>query len=777
MDKSHDSAARTRAPEVEKLITKGVFKGIYILAGYLAGLCALPFEAYPFGVALLAAADKNAPFLYVGLALSCFFGLESGTGLLFFGIYTAELLLRVLVRLTLDCPFPKGRRQSVGEILGSLFAERQAYRILCAAVAAVALGVCFLIGGGFLYFDLISLLISVALAPLAAYAFYCFFNKSGIARDIGFLAIVSVCVYAALPIKIYGVSLAAFCGIFVTLYATQRSGVVKGMLVGAVLGLIYSPALVPSFLLAALCTGAFLRLSGTLACFSALFTSIGWAFYIKGLGALDGFFAGSLAACLLYSVIYKLYDPEQSTSVAKVGTIRCAVLGEGELDGIRLARMNRRMSAISEGLESLSDFFEKMKLRFSKRSELEEICRSAFELSCQGCSEYSACRGRGLVQMHIKTLCERLEESLCVSREDIDVALSERCSRLPDILDEINYNSGVRRGKESTSQTVAPDYKALSRLLELGIAGEENEYEIDKETSEKLRCALDQLDVGVSGVMAYGKRKRWVYIKAPEIKTLEENKSVIFDTVSALLPFELDGEGVRISRSADGGSMSIPEAERFKVACAHRSLMAREEKEFCGDSFALFKNGDERFFSLISDGMGSGREAAAVAEICTSFVGSMLKLGGMNEELLKTLNGFLCGRREGSAYECSATFDLMELDLISGETRFFKSGAAPSYVYRDGSLFKLRSCTMPIGILEQTDIKSFNLKLSVGDVVVMMSDGVTGGKDECPWLFDLLRQNIEGAGLERTADLILKYAIGHGSQDDISLVIMRIEAA
>ena len=41
--------------------------------------------------------------------------------------------------------------------------------------------------------------------------------------------------------------------------------------------------------------------------------------------------------------------------------------------------------------------------------------------------------------------------------------------------------------------------------------------------------------------------------------------------------------------------------------------------------------------------------------------------------------------------------------------------------------------------------------------------------------FDLLRQNIETSGLERTADLILKYAIGHGSEDDISIVIIKVD--
>jgi stage II sporulation protein E len=172
--------------------------------------------------------------------------------------------------------------------------------------------------------------------------------------------------------------------------------------------------------------------------------------------------------------------------------------------------------------------------------------------------------------------------------------------------------------------------------------------------------------------------------------------------------------------------------------------------------------------------MGSGREAAAVAQICTSFVGSMLKLGNMSKELLEMLNGFLCGRREGSAYECSATFDLMELDLINGKAVFFKSGAAPTYLFRSGSLFKLRSRTMPIGILANADTKRFEFELSEGDTVIMMSDGITGGHEECPWLFDLLRQNIDSSGLERTADLILKYAVGHGSEDDISLAIIRV---
>ena len=175
--------------------------------------------------------------------------------------------------------------------------------------------------------------------------------------------------------------------------------------------------------------------------------------------------------------------------------------------------------------------------------------------------------------------------------------------------------------------------------------------------------------------------------------------------------------------------------------------------------------------------MGSGREASEVSEICARFMEDMLAVGSMNEELLSLLNGFLCARSESSLYECSATIDLAELDLISGRAVFFKSGAAPTYLFKGGSLFKLRSRTLPIGIMCRAESKRFEFDLSDGDVIVMMSDGVTGGHEECPWLFDLLRQNIESAGLERTADLILKYAVGHGSEDDISLAIIKISRA
>ena len=782
MDKSQNTEAIGAKFDLSKLLKALAPKAIYLLGGYLSSLATLPFGSMPFGIALLCAANRDALFVYLGLALSCLFSFEGSVSVVLFGINTALLLLRALVRLTLDNPFSQREdKPTPKELLLSLFSEAVGYRVLLAAVGAFAMGACFAIGGGLLYYDIFGLLLSTAVAPLAAYIFSGFLCRRGVARELGFLALCAVCVFGALPLKLYGVSLAALGALWVTFAVSEKKGLGYGAITGLVLGLIYSPLLSPLFVLSALCVGIFMKLSCTLACFCAFTVSAAWGFYVKGIYALDGLFPAILSACLLYAVWHRLFSAKARTAEVK-RSVECKVLKESELDGIRLFDMNRRMSAISDGLSSLSSFFEEIKLRYPKQAELMKICEDALRSSCSGCPMGDGCGEKGRIETEAGRLSSILRKHRGLSPLDFDRELISRCHRLPDILDEINYNSGVRissdRGFDGNEEVFAPDYKALSRLLEKSMEEESDEYTVDRELSDALCAPLTELDLDIRGVLVYGRRRRTVYIRGRDLRSLEDNKGRIFDTLCRSLPFSIDEESLSVRRcSGEGAAISVCEKNRIAISYVSRQIKARGETRFCGDSLTAFENKDSRFFSLVSDGMGSGREAAAVSEICSRFMECMLTVGGMNKELLSMLGGFLSGRCEGSLCECSATVDLMELDLISGKTSFYKSGAAPTYIYRNGNLFKLRSRTMPIGILRDVETKKLDFTLARGDVVVMVSDGVTGGDEECPWLFDLLRQNIEGSGTERTAELVVKYAIGHGSEDDISVTVIRLEDA
>jgi serine/threonine protein phosphatase PrpC len=66
------------------------------------------------------------------------------------------------------------------------------------------------------------------------------------------------------------------------------------------------------------------------------------------------------------------------------------------------------------------------------------------------------------------------------------------------------------------------------------------------------------------------------------------------------------------------------------------------------------------------------------------------------------------------------------------------------------------------------------MDLLPGDVIVLVSDGVTEGREECPELFEYLRSRLLTHDSDDLADAIMKYAEEQGCEDDVSAVVIRI---
>jgi stage II sporulation protein E len=166
--------------------------------------------------------------------------------------------------------------------------------------------------------------------------------------------------------------------------------------------------------------------------------------------------------------------------------------------------------------------------------------------------------------------------------------------------------------------------------------------------------------------------------------------------------------------------------------------------------------------------MGSGQSAAYSSEICGMFLQKMLASGNRKETALKMLNNLLRARGE----ECSATVDLLEIDLEEGNANLLKSGAAPTFVRRGDKLYKLRSSTVPIGILPSLSAEDINFALEEGDVLIMMSDGVSQSPEECLWLMELMGgiwdKDETPSGM---AEKICRKAKDVGSCDDITALL------
>lgn len=797
-----DGVTKNGGGSIEKKKTVGewaadVFFGlIYALWAYILGGFALPFGATPFGIALLCASTKRTLFVFAGLCLSA---AGSSFPIMRIAVCAAVLLIRLLATLVLDTPWTANEGREIGEktffeARGLFFNEKLSLRMSTACVGALSVGVYLLIKGGFLYYDLYGALISLSAAPIATALFSGLSQKrreGSVYYDVAFIALSGVLVFATRNIEIYHVSAAAFGAMFASLYLVRREGTVKGVLAGAILGLCYSPLLAPLFAFGALCGGIVFPTSVTLGTFATFFVGAAWAIYTQGISALGGLLPAILASCVIYAVVDKLFisDKKEETieqAVKETESKKTESIDETAIDSVRLYDTETKIKAVCESFNSLSNIFESMGevLRRPSEEDLRRICDNAFHSSCTGCSQREVCWEQNYrkTDSEVGNICSVLHRDGSVNMKDAGESLLSRCPRLPDILDEINHNSCAHASRilqYDKTEIFASDYATVADILAESMTRGGGEYEYDEILSKKICNAflkMTSISNPIISAAVFGNRKKRIVLRIENEFDLEKNKDEILD-----LLFESFGKRFVIEREEvlSGGVKNIvlSEARKLSVSFALRTLRADGECEYCGDTAGVFYDNEDRAYAFISDGMGSGRDAAFASGICALFLKKMLSAGNGCEATVRMINGFLRNKGSGSLHECSATVDLWELDLLSGKASFFKSGAAPTYVLREGGLFKIRSKTLPVGILREPDTKRIGFDVGDGDVVVMVSDGVTQGKEECPWLFDLLRGNISTLGIEKTADLVVNYAKKEGSTDDLSVLILKIDKA
>ncbi len=787
--------AREKSRDIRKILT-GIFAGLLFCgAGYLLGGCSLLFGAAPLGIALLCSADRKVLYIYAGLCLSA---IGNENIIVLTAAYTAALFIRVLTRMTIDQPDIGSQGDdgasgnTLGDILPRMFSENICLRMATACVSSFIIGIYMLVQGGFLYYDLYAAIFSMIASPAAALLYYGLFGedakKDGKDRSkffmLSFAALSVSLSFAARNTEIYGVSLSAFGVMFLTMYVCRRYGIVKGMAVGALCGLAYSVQLSPLFAFAALACGALWRVSVFFASISAFAVGIAWGLYAEGIAALTGLMPAILAAALLFAVLDKLFFEQQMAKqleMVKEESTVCKQIAENELGEIRLEAAEQKVKAMCEMFSSLSQLFYGLcdRMRKPALTDLRQICDRSFETCCTGCPMNGECweNDYDKTLAAVGSMSAVLHRNGKIEMSDVPQIFEERCGRIADIILEINHNSSLHAQQLlqcDKTEILAFDYESTADLLADIMSLEASEFEVCRDMSDKLCEKFTEMGIGIRQAVAYGDRRKGFIIRGDTGNIFTENRENVIAAVS-----DICGYPVRMSvRSFENGGAEacLTAEEKVKVSYAKRSVRSTAEDEFCGDTVNIFENGNDCFYSFISDGMGSGRDAAFTSGLCSIFLQKMLSSGGRCDIALRMLNSFLRNKGSGSLHECSATVDLMELDKLNGKAAFYKSGAAPTYVFRAGSLFRLSSHTVPVGIIRELDAKKISFDVEKNDIIIMVSDGVTQGREECPWLIDLLKASVSSESLERISDLIVNRALNTASSpDDISVVVVKID--
>jgi stage II sporulation protein E len=191
-----------------------------------------------------------------------------------------------------------------------------------------------------------------------------------------------------------------------------------------------------------------------------------------------------------------------------------------------------------------------------------------------------------------------------------------------------------------------------------------------------------------------------------------------------------------------------------------------------GDSMAAFAFDDHRLALIISDGMGKGRVAAEESKMVVETLSRLLQAGFDVDLAMKTVNGILM---TGNEEERFATVDLAIIDRAKCRAKIYKMGAATTFIRHDGRVSMLKRQALPAGITSGLDLEYIDIKLRRGDLLVMVSDGVTDcdRKDyNCNWLRARLLE-IGSRDPETIAELIVNKAAekyGIHERDDLTVM-------
>lgn len=313
----------------------------------------------------------------------------------------------------------------------------------------------------------------------------------------------------------------------------------------------------------------------------------------------------------------------------------------------------------------------------------------------------------------------------------------------------------------------AEEYELVSRLIKGAREIDREETAVNSEITPRLNGIMTENGL-VGTARVFGKRKKHLILACEDESGGKISSRALRESIEAALDIRLGAP--KFYRKGKMALMECTARPRLSVKVATTGVQGHEN-EVSGDMIRHFATEGDYHYTLLSDGMGSGEIARETSTFVCDFLGSALNIGSSGETLIHMLNHTLKSRRE----ECSATVDLLEIDLVSCEGKFIKSGAAPSYVKRGSSIFRVKSQTAPLGLLSSIDAEKIKLELRPGDYVIMLSDGVADETDDAPWLLLLLGEPPK-ASLGDYANHILEEAKKNsGTGDDMTVAVIKID--
>ena len=236
-------------------------------------------------------------------------------------------------------------------------------------------------------------------------------------------------------------------------------------------------------------------------------------------------------------------------------------------------------------------------------------------------------------------------------------------------------------------------------------------------------------------------------------------------------------DGCKINPDTNLCMVEFQETPKYHVA-SYVSRRSKHGETENGDSYSFGKLNDGSYMIIISDGMGSGAKAGHESKAAIDLIEKFTMSGLSKITAINSVNSIMT--LKFSEDEKFSTIDLCSIDLYSGNVEFMKVGAVTSFIKRKDRVEIIDSKTLPIGVLDKVDIDTKDKKVQNGDIIVMISDGITDYDNEnagkINWIVEYL-QNCSSNNPKDIAEEIVKKSVKMGggkAKDDMTVIVSKI---
>lgn len=446
------------------------------------------------------------------------------------------------------------------------------------------------------------------------------------------------------------------------------------------------------------------------------------------------------------------------------------------------AVQNIAISKLSFASRALKNIAQTTSLASQKITEITtaedttRIYSSACDKICKKCIKNASCWQ--LKYNETTSIMNQLISEMNVSGVAVFPQLfSSSCKNSEALLTEINKNFLEYSSRLGSSHqisllrsSITEQFEGMSEMLEYLSDDIRQVYENDPALTDKIKDLFEEKLLSPHEIDCYKDKYQKLVIEAqiPSYKLSRLSNAYLPLSLSEITNCDIADPAV----TSNGNFVRLVFCEKPRYQLTYAvSSKSKNGNVFCGDSSSIVSDISGNTHVILSDGMGSGREAALSSSIAVGLMTRLAQSGFYIEAALKMVNSALIVK---SGDESLATIDAATFDLYTGKVIFYKAGAAPTYIKRGEKLGKIESISMPAGILGGVTFDKNTLSLKHGDIIIMASDGLTSfGED---WLKNeiVLHENESVADM---AQRICLSAYEHSKgdhQDDITVIALLI---